>query len=187
MKAYNLVLSWVFQAKVFIFVFYAIIYGCCAAIFNHMVDIAHFLLGPHIRSFWWWKIACHFDGTDFGELLHLTYKKMWWWGYVRFTLCFMPWHGHSNSETQMEALKNLLHHPCLYCIQPCLRRVWILFRTAIPTHLLETVFCLKLFLWIFCLFLPYLLWRQTYVLHSHVMDSCQRAYNLYSTVLVHSF
>ncbi len=53
MKAYNLVLITELSKPktVFIFVFYAIIYGCCAAILNHMVDIAHFLLGPHIRSF----------------------------------------------------------------------------------------------------------------------------------------
>ncbi len=169
MKAYNLVLSCVFQAKMFIFVFYAIIYGGCAAILNHMVDIAHFLLGPHIRSFWWWKIARHFDVADFGQLLQLTYKKNVVAG-LCITLCCMPWHGHSNSVTQTEALKKLLHLGAMFGMPSSLP----LLHTAMPTPCLNTcriaiptyfgnVFCLKLFLWIFFLSLIFSEAKQLHV------------------------
>ncbi len=52
----------------------------------------------------------------------------------------------------------LCHHPCLYCIQPCLHLVWMLFRIAIPTSL--EMFCLKS-ISVDIFLVPYLLWRQT--------------------------
>ncbi len=147
MKAYNLFLSWVFQAKVFIFVIYAIIYGCCAAILNHMVEFAYFILGPHV---WWRKIARHFDRAYFGELLQLTkicsggaicmfncvfyamartlkYKRKPWKICYNLGLCLMP--------SSLPLLHTAMPTPCLntFCI-------------AIPTSFITSYFCGYFFL-----------------------------------------
>ncbi len=167
MKAYNLVLSWVFQAKVFIFVF---LYGCCAAILNHMVDIAHFLLGPHIRSFRWWKIVPSNDGADFGDLLQLIYKKD---VVVGLCLCNFVFHAMAgtlkslSSVTQTEALKNLLHLGTFFMPSSL-----TLLHTAMPTHCLNTFshsnpdifwkcFLSQVKISVAIFLVPYLLWRQT--------------------------
>ncbi len=54
--------------------------------------------------------------------------------HVCLTSCFMPWHGHSNSVTQTEALKNLLHLGAMFFMPSSLPFL----HTAMPTPCLNT-------------------------------------------------